>query len=65
MIVLTPLAPFAAVAAPSTVTESFLHWCGALVRQALGIDVALCREDDRFSSTPRINAFVPKLVFNY
>jgi hypothetical protein len=30
-----------------------------------GIDVALCREDDRFSSIPRINALVPKLVFRY
>ncbi|HZF73469.1 MAG TPA: DUF2490 domain-containing protein [Gemmatimonadaceae bacterium] len=29
------------------------------------IDVAICREDDRFSSTPHINAFAPKLVFRY
>jgi hypothetical protein len=29
------------------------------------IDVALCREDDRFSTTAHLNAFAPKLVFRY
>jgi hypothetical protein len=29
------------------------------------LDLSYCREDDRFSSTPRTNALVPKLVIRY